>query len=189
VLRGGVTAAKPVPRPLHEPDAGRTHGADGLTSLPIWTSSLGLVHSPKEPASSSRRPDPSRGASLCEREPKRCGKPAVRGTQSLNGRSATNTNNPAVIVEDAAVRKVPLQGMSAVAAATFIAALTSGVSAQDKKMAPAEKFAACNTLTNEAACKAGKDCSWVAESKNDKVKRKAYCRSNPMPKKDDAKKK
>jgi hypothetical protein len=45
-------------------------------------------------------------------------------------------------------------------------------------------------LTNEAACKAGKDCNWVAESKDDKgkAKQKAYCRSN-LPKKDDAKKK
>ena len=112
---------------------------------------------------------------------------ARAGTYSLNGRSATNTDNPAVIaviVEYTAVRNGPLQGMSAVAAATFIA-FSYGASAQDKKTAPAEKFAACHTLKNEAACKAGKDCSWVAESKDDKgkFKRKAYCRSNPPPKK------
>jgi hypothetical protein len=77
------------------------------------------------------------------------------------------------------------------AAAVGIAILSYDASAQDKKTAPAEKFAACNTLKNEAACKAGKDCNWVAESKDDKgkVKQKAYCRSNPTPKRNDAQKK
>jgi hypothetical protein len=94
-------------------------------------------------------------------------------------------------VEDTAASNAPLQGISVVAAAVVIAILPYGASAQDKKTASAEKFAACNSLTNEAACKAGKDCNWVAESKDDKgkVKQKAYCRSNPTTKKDDAQKK
>ena len=45
-------------------------------------------------------------------------------------------------------------------------------------------------VANEAACNAGRNCSWVAERKDEKgtVKRKAYCRSSPNAQKDDAKK-
>jgi len=72
----------------------------------------------------------------------------------------------------------------------LIVVVSYGASAQEKK-APAKKPAACNTLKDETACKARDDCNWVAESKDDKgkVKRKAYCRANPTPKKGDAKKK
>ena len=63
--------------------------------------------------------------------------------------------------------------------------------AQGKKPTPPEKWAACSSLKNEAACNAGKNCRWVVERKNEKgtVKRKAYCRTNPNAQKDDAKKK
>ena len=76
------------------------------------------------------------------------------------------------------------------ATAAVIAVLSYGASAQEKK-APAKKPPACNTLKDEAACTARNDCNWVAESKDakGKVKRKAYCRANPTPKKGDAKKK
>jgi hypothetical protein len=63
--------------------------------------------------------------------------------------------------------------------------------AQSKKPTPPEKWAACSSLKSEAACNAGKNCSWVVERKDEKgtVKRKAYCRSNPNTPRDDAGKK
>jgi hypothetical protein len=88
------------------------------------------------------------------------------------------------------VNKLLLRGISLAATAAVIAVVSYGASAQEKK-APAKKPPACNTLKAETACKARNDCNWVAESKDakGKVKRKAYCRANPAPKKDDAKKK
>jgi hypothetical protein len=70
-------------------------------------------------------------------------------------------------------------------------ALSYDVTAQDKKLMPPEKWAACSSLKNEAACNAGKNCSWVVERKYEKgtVKRKAYCRSSPNAQRDDAQKK
>src|SRR5215831_3095223 len=60
-------------------------------------------------------------------------------------------------------------------------AFTFEAKAQGNKPTPPEKWAACNSLKNEAACNAGRNCSWVAERKDEKgtVKRKAYCRSSP----------
>ena len=82
------------------------------------------------------------------------------------------------------MRKTSLRtlGLSAAAfALTMFAASVSNVSAQ----APA-KPPACNTLKEEAACKAREDCSWVSaivDSKTGKEKRKAYCRKKPAAKK------
>jgi len=88
------------------------------------------------------------------------------------------------------VNKLLIRGIGLAATAALIVVVSYGASAQEKK-APAKKPAACNTLKDETACKARDDCNWVAESKDDKgkVKRKAYCRANPTPKKGDAKKK
>ena len=81
------------------------------------------------------------------------------------------------------MNKLLLRGIGLAATAAVIAFVCYGASAQDKK-APAKKPPACNTL-KEAACKARDDCNWVAETKDakGKVKRKAYCRANPTPKK------
>ena len=88
------------------------------------------------------------------------------------------------------MNKLLIRGIGLAATAALIVVVSYGASAQEKK-APAKKPAACNTLKDETACKARDDCNWVAESKDDKgkVKRKAYCRANPTPKKGDAKKK
>jgi hypothetical protein len=82
--------------------------------------------------------------------------------------------------EEDAVNKALSKGLCVAAAATAIAAFGYGTSAQDKKPS-AKKPPACNSLKDEAACQARSDCGWVAESKDGKgkVKRKAYCRSNP----------
>ena len=71
------------------------------------------------------------------------------------------------------------------AAAAAVLAIGFGVSAQERKAAPAKAPPACNSLKVEADCRARADCNWVAESKDakGKVKRKAYCRANPTPKK------
>jgi hypothetical protein len=91
--------------------------------------------------------------------------------------------------EETAVNKIPLRGIGLAATAALIAVVSYGASAQEKK-APAKKPSTCN-LKDEGACRARNDCNWVEESKDakGKVKRKAYCRANPTPKKDDAKKK
>jgi hypothetical protein len=83
--------------------------------------------------------------------------------------------------EESAVNKILHKGVCVVAAA-FVTAFTCAASAQGKKTIPAEKWAACSSLKNEPACKAGKNCKWTVESKDDKgtAKGKAYCRSyNP----------
>src|SRR5262245_12854340 len=86
----------------------------------------------------------------------------------------------ATTMEEIAMTNVLLKGLTVAATAAAIAAFSFGASAQDKK-APAKKPPACNSLKDEAACKARDDCNWVADSKDakGKVKRKAYCRSNP----------
>jgi len=72
----------------------------------------------------------------------------------------------------------------------IVIAFANESKAQDKKPAPPEKWATCSSLKKEDACNAGRNCSWVAERKDEKgtVKRKAYCRSSPNAQKDDAKK-
>ena len=99
------------------------------------------------------------------------------------------------ILEESAVNKTLLKGVGVAVGAGCIAAFAYAASAQDKKLMPpekmpAEKWAACGSLKNEAACKAGKNCSWLAEEKDDKgkVKRNGHCRSNPNSQKDDLKK-
>ena len=84
-----------------------------------------------------------------------------------------------------------------------VAALMIGVAAQaqEKKAEPAAKTekkakpkSVCNSIAEEAACKANATCAWVAalmDAKTGKQKRKAYCRTKPKPptkKKDPAKK-
>jgi hypothetical protein len=67
------------------------------------------------------------------------------------------------------------------AAVVGLTMLAADVSAQAPKSPPA-----CNTLKDEAACKARTDCSWVkasVDAKTGKEKRKAYCRRKPAPKK------
>jgi hypothetical protein len=59
--------------------------------------------------------------------------------------------------------------------------LAVDVSAQAPPAQPA-----CNTIKEEAACKARTDCSWVKASvdpKTGKEKRRAYCRRKPAPRK------
>ena len=69
-----------------------------------------------------------------------------------------------------------------------VAALMIGVAAQaqEKKAEPAAKTAkpksVCNSITEEAACKANATCAWVAalmDAKTGKQKRKAYCKAKP----------
>jgi hypothetical protein len=75
---------------------------------------------------------------------------------------------------------VGILGLSA--AIVALAVLTADVSAQAPKGQPP----ACNTLKDEAACRARADCSWVkasVDAKTGKEKRRAYCRRKPAPKK------
>ncbi|MDX2202484.1 MAG: hypothetical protein NW223_07030 [Hyphomicrobiaceae bacterium] len=78
-----------------------------------------------------------------------------------------------------------LLGMTVAAAALALFAV--GAEAQEKKadVKAAKKPAVCNSLKDQTACDARSDCSWVAESKDakGKIKRKAYCRAKPAPKK------
>jgi hypothetical protein len=80
----------------------------------------------------------------------------------------------------------------AVAMGAAITLFAGGAQAQQKapeKAAPAAKAAPkpkslCNSLTDEAACKANDTCSWIAaltDAKTGKQKRKAYCRTKPTP--------
>ena len=111
--------------------------------------------------------------------------------------SAISSSTPRGIqvLEESAVNKLLLKSVGVAASAGCIAAFAHAASAQDKKLMPpekmpAEKWAACGSLKNEAACKAGKNCNWVAEEKDDKgtAKRKAHCRSNPNSQRDHPKK-
>ena len=80
-------------------------------------------------------------------------------------------------------------GASATIAALALFALAA--QAQQKapeKAEPAAKTAkpksVCNSITEEAACKANATCAWVAalmDAKTGKQKRKAYCRTRPKP--------
>ena len=74
-----------------------------------------------------------------------------------------------------------------------VAALMIGVTAQaqEKKAEPAAKTekkakpkSVCNSIAEEAACKANATCAWVAalmDKTTGKQKRKAYCRTKPKP--------
>jgi hypothetical protein len=80
------------------------------------------------------------------------------------------------------VHKTLLKTFGISAATVAVALFAYGASAQDKKPAPAKKPPACNSLKDEAACKAREDCTWVGEvmdAKTKKVKTKAYCRAKP----------
>jgi hypothetical protein len=71
-------------------------------------------------------------------------------------------------------------GLGALAAAAVVS-LSVVADAQDK----AKPKSACNTIKEEAACKADATCTWIAaltDQKTGKQKRKAYCRSKPKPK-------
>ena len=71
-------------------------------------------------------------------------------------------------------------GISAATAALALFAYAAQAQAPKPKQ-PAKKPPACNSLKDEAACKARDDCTWVAETKDKsgKVKRKGYCRAKP----------
>ena len=72
-----------------------------------------------------------------------------------------------------------------VAAAAAIMTFGYGAYAQKAPAKPAAKAkSACNTMTDETACKADATCSWIAaltDAKTGKQKRKAYCRTKPKP--------
>lgn len=85
------------------------------------------------------------------------------------------------------------KGLGVLAAAGAIAMF--GIAADAQQKAPekaAPKVVAkkpppppkCNSLKDEAACKARDDCNWVGavmDKAGKKVTRKAYCRANPKP--------
>jgi len=76
--------------------------------------------------------------------------------------------------------------LGAAAAAMAVAMFAFGAQAQEAKTAPKAKVAACNSLKEQTGCETRTDCSWVNESKDaktGKVKKKAYCRAKPAPKK------
>jgi hypothetical protein len=94
-------------------------------------------------------------------------------------------------METTTVQKTLLKTLGISAAAALFAVFAFGASAQEKKMDPPKKAEAvkkekappaCKTLKAQAGCEARTaDCTWVAESKDDKgkVKAKAYCRAKP----------
>lgn len=103
-------------------------------------------------------------------------------------------------METTTVQKALIKTLGISAAAGLFALFAYGASAQEKK-ADTPKAAvkkekappACKTIKAQAGCEArSADCTWVAESKDDKgkVKAKAYCRAKPKEpaKKPDAKK-
>ncbi len=78
-----------------------------------------------------------------------------------------------------------IRGVGVFAIAAAVAVFAFGVQAQAPKKEAAKKPPACNSLKDEAACKARTDCEWVSASidpKTKKEKRKAYCKSKPKPK-------
>jgi hypothetical protein len=94
-------------------------------------------------------------------------------------------------METTAVQKTLVKTLGISAAAALLAMFAYGASAQEKKAEPAKKEAAakkppappaCKTIKAQAGCEGrAADCTWVAESKDDKgkVKAKAYCRAKP----------
>ena len=92
------------------------------------------------------------------------------------------------------MRKTLLKTLGISVATAALAVFAYGASAQEKKAEVAKKAPACKTIKAQAGCEARTaDCTWVAESKDDKgkVKAKAYCRAKPKEpaKKPDPKKK
>ena len=88
---------------------------------------------------------------------------------------------------DTAVHKTLIKtlGLSVATAALALFAYGASAQAPAKKEPAAAKPAACNSLKDEAACKARTDCEWVSASidpKTKKEKKKAYCKSKPKPK-------
>ena len=70
------------------------------------------------------------------------------------------------------------------AAIVFAAFAYSGGFAQEMKKGEPTP-AACKSVKEQAGCTARSDCSWVAasiDSKTNKEKRKAYCRTKPKAK-------
>jgi hypothetical protein len=85
-------------------------------------------------------------------------------------------------METTAVHKTLVKTLGISVATAALALMAYGASAQEKKKEPAAaKPAACKTIKAQAGCEGRTDCSWVAESKDDKgkVKAKAYCRAKP----------
>ena len=94
-------------------------------------------------------------------------------------------------METTTVQKTLAKTLGISVAAAVLAMFAYGASAQEKKAEPAKKAEAvkkpptppaCKTIKAQAGCEArAADCTWVAESKDDKgkVKAKAYCRSKP----------
>jgi hypothetical protein len=94
-------------------------------------------------------------------------------------------------METTAVQKTLVKTLSISAAAAVLALFAYGASAQEKKADPPKKVEAvkkpapppaCKTIKAQTACEGrAADCTWVAESKDDKgkVKAKAYCRAKP----------
>jgi hypothetical protein len=87
-------------------------------------------------------------------------------------------------METTAVQKTLVKTLGISAAAAMIALFAYGASAQEKKAEAKKEKAppACKTIKAQAGCEARTaDCTWVAESKDDKgkVKAKAYCRAKP----------
>ena len=85
-------------------------------------------------------------------------------------------------METTPVHKTLVKTLGISVATAALALMTYGASAQDKKAAApaAKKPPACKTVKKQADCEARTaDCTWVAESKDDKgkVKAKAYCRA------------
>jgi hypothetical protein len=71
------------------------------------------------------------------------------------------------------------KSLGALAAAAVLVAGAS-VYAQEAAKKPVKAKSACNTLTEETACKANDSCRWIAaimDAKTGKQKRKAYCRT------------
>jgi hypothetical protein len=91
-------------------------------------------------------------------------------------------------METTAVHKTLVKTLAISVATAALALMAYGASAQEKKMDPPKKVEAvkkapaCKTIKAQAGCEARTaDCTWVAESKDDKgkVKAKAYCRAKP----------
>jgi hypothetical protein len=92
-------------------------------------------------------------------------------------------------MEQNAVVNTLSKGFGLSVATVALALFAVGAAAQDKAATPtpkvATKTATCNSLKAETDCKARTDCEWVSasvDSKTQKVKRKAYCKSKPKPK-------
>lgn len=94
-------------------------------------------------------------------------------------------------METTPVHKTLVKTLGISVATVALALMAYGAQAQEKKAAPAKKPPACKTIKQQADCEGRTaDCTWVAESKDDKgkVKAKAYCRAKPVAKADTKKK-